>query len=76
MTHLRANPPLPDGIGDDVKAEFAATRPGCQWLIFACWMAMLMQGVALALRFLNLELVEKYIGIVLIVVRSLVCLHV
>ena len=66
LTHLRPDDILEGDKGADVLDEFADTRPTCQWIIFVCWMAIAVQGLSLALRFLNLELVEKYIGFVLI----------
>ncbi len=38
------------------------------WVIFGCFVGMIYEGIILALRFLNLEVLDQYIGIFLITV--------
>ncbi len=38
------------------------------WVIFGCFVGMIYEGIILALRFLNLKVLDQYIGIFLITV--------
>lgn len=40
------------------------------WVIFGCFAVMIYEGVVIALRFLNLEVLSNYIGIFLITVSQ------
>ena len=59
----------------DVNAGRTLTHGGAGYIIFIVFMSMIWEGVAIALRFLNLPIVDRYIGAVLIVV-SFTCMSV
>lgn len=52
----------------DVNAARDLTHGGAGYIIFILFVAMIWEGVVIALRFLNLPIVNKYIGILLIAV--------
>ena len=52
----------------DVNAARDLTHGGAGYIIFIVFMTMIWEGVIIALRFLNLPVVNKYIGLVLIAV--------
>ena len=58
----------------DVNAARDLTHGGAGYIIFILFVAMIWEGVIIALHFLNLPIVNKYIGLLLIAVSSfLVC---
>ena len=52
----------------DVNAARTLAHGGAGYIIFIIFVVMIWEGVFLALRFLNLPVIKKYIGLVLIVV--------
>lgn len=67
-THLKDVTGTNQPVIDEVNSAVRVTRPGAQWLIVVCWFAIAGQAIAILLRFLNLTIIERYIGIVLILV--------
>jgi hypothetical protein len=52
----------------DVNAARDLTHGGAGYIIFILFVTMIWEGIVIALRFLNLPIVNKYIGFLLIVV--------
>ena len=52
----------------DINAARNLTHGGAGYIIFIVFLIMIWEGVIVALRFLNLPVVNKYIGFVLIAV--------
>ncbi len=70
------NANLTTQVQDAILPVLSSTDTGAEWIIVVCWAAIFSQVLALFLRFINLELVERYIGLVLIVVsQGCVCVY-
>ena len=52
----------------DVNAARDLTHGGAGYIIFMLFVTMVWEGIVIALRFLNLPVVNKYIGFLLIAV--------
>ena len=52
----------------DVNAARDLTHAGAGYIIFMLFVTMVWEGIVIALRFLNLPVVNKYIGFLLIAV--------
>ena len=57
-------------LPSDIISALDSTDTGTEWIMVVCWTAIFVQALAITLRFINLEPVEKYIGIVLIAVSG------
>ena len=55
----------------DVNAARILSHGGAGYIIFIIFVVMVWEGVFIALRFLNIPVVNKYIGLVLIAVSFL-----
>ena len=65
---MNSHLPSPSGFHEDISDAIKVTKTGAQWIIVVCWMAILVQLLCVLLRFLNLTVVENYIGFFLIAV--------
>lgn len=54
----------------DLNDGIKKTKISSEWIIVVCWMAFLVHMAAVLLRFMNFSIVEKYIGLLLIVVSD------
>lgn len=53
---------------DDVNNAIGVSRTGTGWIITVCWAVIVGQLISILLRFLNLSIMERYVGFFLIAV--------
>ena len=59
-------------IFDDINDAASVTNDGAVWIVIVCWAAMLWLTAVIIIRFLNLAIIDHYIGVALIFVSDLI----